>query len=110
MLVARAQEIVAADGVPFIRAKAQAWRELFPDEAAEKAREREVKAMIAAGTEDALTALHEIIMDTTHKDRASAAKSWVEHDIGRAKQAVELGGTEGGPLRIVVTQDDTGLL
>lgn len=107
---ARATAIVASEGVSFLRAKARAWRELYPEAAAQKDRDNEIKDMIRAGTEDALLAMHEIVLDTSHKDRLAAAKAWVEHDLGRPKQAVELANKDGQVFTLNVTNDDAGVL
>lgn len=101
MLIARAQELMAADdSLRFLKAKTMAWEELYPDEAAEKDRERKLKAMLSVASEDALEAMHEIVEDKTHKDRASTARALFEHKMGKAKQAVELTGKDGGALEV----------
>jgi len=106
----RAYAIMELQGVGFVRARAIAWREANPDAAAQRVREGELKEILQAGTEDALEAIHEIIADASHKDRLAAAKAWVEQDIGRAKQAVEVAGKDGAPFVVKLTQDDAGVL
>jgi hypothetical protein len=89
-----------------------AWTAANPD--AEKKPEtpstKVIRAMVAEMSPDALQAIKEILADKRHPKRFEAANAIMQQHIGKPMQAVELGNGDGGPLRIIVTQDDSGLL
>lgn len=101
----------ASQRAGFVAEKMRQWRAENPDAPlTDGERKKMIRAILREGTPDALQALHNVVMDPEHKDHFNAAKTWVEQDIGRPAQAIDLGNGEKGPLRITVTQDDTGML
>jgi hypothetical protein len=80
----------------FVKQRMKEWREQNPDAPmTDEERRRQIRAVLRQGTPDALEALHGVIMDPSHKDHVTAARSWIEQDIGKPGQAVEHSGTVG---------------
>ncbi len=93
---------VASKKGVFVRKKMAEWRKNNPDAPlTDSERKRMIKSILREGTPDALNALHDVILDPEHKDHVTAAKTWVEHDIGRPMQAVELTGENGGAVQLI---------
>ena len=78
----------------WMRAKMAEWRKNNPDAPpTHSERARILREIIRDGTPEALDAVRDIIDDPLHKDSLSAAKTWIEQDLGRPTQAVEMNAT-----------------
>ncbi|MDR3736046.1 MAG: hypothetical protein P4L10_10985 [Acidobacteriaceae bacterium] len=86
----------------FVRHKMAEWRKANPDAPLTDAeRKRMIKSILRDGTPDALSALHGVILDPEHKDHINAAKTWLEHDMGKPAQSVSLTGEDGGAVNLI---------
>lgn len=102
---------VAGEKGNFVQSKMREWRAANPDAPLTMMeRDKLIREALRESAPERVDTMIQVALDPEHKDFAPTSRVLMEHDLGKPKQAIELGNGDGGPLRIVVTQDDTGLL
>lgn len=76
----------------FVRQKMREWRLANPDapELRDRPSPKQIKDVLLSGAPDALERMHNEIIDPVSPKGAEMARSWVEHVIGKARQAVDV--------------------
>lgn len=101
----RAHEIMAAEGVGFLRAKNRAWHEMHPEweGKGERLSPKALKDYIRSRVPDLIDETIDIALDPKHPRQMDALKTMLEQGIGKPTQPMEHTDGDGKPLALQVT-------
>ena len=96
----------------FVAAKLRKWREEHPSwqERPAGPSKKELREYVAGAMPDVIDKAIEIALDDNQPKQFEAIKMLTEQHLGKPSQALEIGGADGGPLKIVFSKDDQGVL